>query len=72
MPDPDVTEEIEIAHAIKHKFQFSYRDQWVPQKTLFQKDRKWVKVFNKMVDEGLIMKKKTFQGYQFRWAGGFF
>lgn len=71
MRDLDTTEEVNIAHGIMHKFQYNYRDQWVPQKVLFQKDRLWVKVFNNLIAQGLIKRKKTYQGYQYKWAGRF-
>jgi hypothetical protein len=71
MQDPDTTGDIGIAHAIMHKFQYNYKDKWVAQKALFQKDRRWVRVFNRLVREGLIIRKKTYHGYQYKWAGRF-
>jgi len=69
--DPDTTDEVNIAHGIMHLFQYNYKDQWVPQTVIFKKDRKWVQVFNKLVKQGLILRKKTVQGYQYKWAGAF-
>jgi len=71
MKDPDTTAEIDIAHGIKHLFEYNYQDQWVPQTVIFKKDRHWVRVFNKLVKDGLILRKKTYHGYQYKWAGSF-
>jgi len=71
MKDPDITEEVNVSHGIMHLFQYNYKDQWVPQKVIFRQDRLWVKVFNDLVKRGLIKRKKTFQGYQYKWAGRF-
>ncbi len=71
MKDPDTTEEVQTAHAIMHMFRYSYRDRWVPQKSINQKDRLWTKVFNDLVKKGLIERKRTLSGYSYRWAGRF-
>ena len=69
--DPDLSHENKIAHEIMHMFQFSFRDKWVHQKVLFRSDRLWVKVFNDLVKQGMIVRKKTFSGFQYKWAGRF-
>jgi len=66
--DPDCSEDIEIAHHIQHLFQFTYRDDWVSEQFLVQRDRKWTQVFNKLLKLGLISRKKTFRGYQYKWS----
>ncbi len=71
MKDEDTTEEINTAHGIMQMFKYSYRNRWVPQKTIFRQDRTWIKVFNDLVKKGFIERKKTFSGYQYRWAGRF-
>jgi len=71
MEDQDTTREVQIGHAIMNQFRFNYKDSWVSDKVLYQKDRTWVKVFNKLIKDGLIKKKKTYAGYQYKWVGGF-
>ncbi len=66
--DPDCTDEIEIAHHIQHLFQYTYKQQWVDNKFLVQRNRVWTKVFNQLVKQGLIKRKRTFSGYQYQWA----
>jgi len=66
--DPDCTEEIEIAHHIQHLFQYTYKNQWTDNKFLLQRNRLWTKVFNSLVKQGLIKRKRTFHGYQYKWA----
>jgi hypothetical protein len=69
MKDPDTTDEVQIGHEIMNMFKYTYHDMWVPQKTIFRQDRKFVKVFNRLLKDGLITRKKTSAGYQYRWAG---
>lgn len=71
MKDPDVSREAATGHAIMHMFQYNYRDCWVPERAIFRQDRLWVKVFNDLVERGLIVRRKTATGYQYRWAGQF-
>ena len=71
MKDPDTTEDIKTAHAIMQMFQYNFKDQWVPQKIIYQKSRLWTKVFNDLIGKGFIKRKKTFQGYQYKWSGRF-
>ncbi len=71
MKDPDTAEDVQTAHAIMHMFQYNFKDQWVPQKAIHQKSRLWTRVFNDLVKNGLIERKKTFRGYRYRWAGRF-
>jgi len=66
--DPDTSEDIEIAHHIQHLFQFTYKNDWVAEKFLVQRNRKWTQVFNKLLQMGLIKRKRTFRGYQYKWA----
>ncbi len=65
--DPDTGDEVRIAHSIMNRFRYTYGDKWVPQKALFQKSRKHVLVFNRLVREGFIERRKTFSGYQYKW-----
>lgn len=69
--DEDCTEEINIAHAILHSFQYQYRDRWVSQKELLGRSRIWNKVFNNLIKEGLIEKKKSVSGMKYRWKAQF-
>jgi|APSaa5957512622_1039677.scaffolds.fasta_scaffold316141_1 hypothetical protein len=71
MKDPDTAKENVIAHEIMHMFQYNYKEQWVSQKIIYQRNRLWTKVFNDLLNQGLITRKKTFQGYQYKWAGLF-
>ncbi|MEM4267512.1 MAG: hypothetical protein QXK37_01640 [Candidatus Woesearchaeota archaeon] len=71
MKDPDVGKKIDYAHAIMHMFQYNYKDQWVPQAALIGRDRLWTQTFNELVKKGIIERKKTFFGYQYRWKAKF-
>jgi hypothetical protein len=71
LKDEDTTEEITLAHEIMHQFQYNYQEQWVPQKVLFGTSRRYVKVFNDLVKQGLILRRKSFSGYQYKWVGRF-
>jgi hypothetical protein len=66
--DPDCTEEIEIAHHIQQLFQCTYKDDWVAEQFLIQRNRLWTKVFNRLVKEGFIARKRTYRGYQYKWS----
>jgi predicted transcriptional regulator len=66
--DIDCTDEIEMAHHIQHLFQYNYKNQWVDNKFLLQRNRTWTKVFNNLVKMGLIKRKRTFEGYQYKWV----
>jgi len=71
MPDPDTAEEVIIAHEIMNQFRYMYKDKWVAQKALHQKNRMHTKVFNDLVSKGFIKKKKTYSGHQYKWTGVF-
>ncbi len=65
--DPDCNRKIDYAHAIMHDFKYHYKDRWVSTKELMQKDRLWQKTFNDLIKQGFIERKKTAQGYSYRW-----
>jgi methionyl-tRNA synthetase len=65
--DPDCTKKIDYAHAIMQDFRYRYKDRWVSTKELMQKDRLWQKTFNDLIKQGFIERKKTHQGYSYRW-----
>jgi len=65
--DPQVNERIDIAWGIKHMLTTHYKDRWVSDKELLGRNRLWNQVFNDMVKQGLIEKKKGFPGYKYKW-----
>lgn len=66
--DPDCTDEIEIAHHIQHLFQYTYKNQWVDNKFLMQRNRVWTKVFNHLIKLDFIERKRSFPGYKYKWS----
>ena len=69
--DPDCTKKIDYSHAIMLEFRYNYRNRWVSTKELMQKDRLWQQAFNDLVKKGFIERKKTYQGYSYRWKARF-
>ncbi|MFH1848550.1 MAG: hypothetical protein ABH879_00010 [archaeon] len=63
----DTSKKVDYAHAIMQQFKFQYKDRWVSEKELRQKDRLWTKTFSELVKQGFIEKKKSFLGNQYRW-----
>jgi hypothetical protein len=60
-------QETEYAHAIMHMFRYNYGNAWAPEAFILGRDRVWNKVFNDLLKQGLIERRKTFHGYQYRW-----
>ena len=65
--DPDTSEKVRLAHEIQHFFMYNYKDGWVSEKQLKYHNRKHNAVFNELVKRGFIERKKTEQGYRYRW-----
>jgi len=68
MKDPDCTEKINIAHAIRQHFRYQYKEQWVSEQYLKGRSRLWTQVFNDFLKQGLIEKKKSKDGNKYRWV----
>lgn len=50
-----------------HMFRYKYRNEWAPDSIFNNKSRKWVQVFNQLVDKGLIEKRRKYPGYEYKW-----
>ncbi|MBU0461969.1 MAG: hypothetical protein KJ574_05265 [Nanoarchaeota archaeon] len=55
------------AHEILHEFRYNIHEQWVDQAWINKHDRLWISVFNTLVKQGLIEKKKVKTEYKYRW-----
>ena len=62
--------ELAIAE-IMHMFRFTYRDEWAPGHIFDGKNRTWVAAFNDLVKQGFIERKKSDNGYNYRWVPRF-
>jgi hypothetical protein len=65
--DPDTSERVKLAHEIQQFFMYSYKDGWVSEKQLKYHNRRHNAVFNELVNRGFIERKKTDDGYRYRW-----
>ncbi len=65
--DPDTAEDVILAHEIKNFFKYNYSDRWVSESQMKNHSRQHNKVFNKLVREGFIARKKTWNGYSYKW-----
>mgnify|MGYP001573038010 CR=1 FL=1 len=66
------TAEKELAMAeIMHMFRYQYRDEWAPGHIFDGRSRVWVAVFNDLIKQGFIERKKAESGFQYRWAAQF-
>ncbi len=54
-------------HEIQQLFRYHYKDDWVSQAFINQHDRLWIQAFNDLVKEGFIQRKKTANGFIYRW-----
>jgi len=52
---------------IMHIFRFSYKDEWAPGHIFDGKSRVWVAVFNNLIKQGFIERKKFENGHKYRW-----
>jgi len=59
---------LEYAHEIQQMLRYRYKDEWVPEKLFVGKSRLWMQVFNDLVNEGFILRKKEYPGYKYKWA----
>ena len=66
MKDPDVSEKVILAHEIQNFFRYR-RGKWISEKELKNHNRAHNQVFNELVARGFIERKKSFQGYRYRW-----
>lgn len=62
---------LNYAHEIQHLFRYHYKNDWVDQSFINQHDRLWIQTFNDLVKQGFIERKKTVDGYNYRWAAKF-
>ncbi len=65
--DPESDEKMNIAWGIKHLFTTQYKNRWIPDKEILGQSRLWTQVFNNMVKQGFIERKKGFPGYKYKW-----
>ncbi len=59
---------LDIAHEIQQLFRYNYTYRWADQSFINQHSRQWIQVFNELVKERFIEKKKAPQGYNYRWS----
>lgn len=71
MKDDQVTEKLDYAHAIMQMFRYNYGNTWAPEAFILGRGRLWTQVFNDLVKQGIIERRKTFHGYQYRWKAAF-
>ena len=71
--EKDTREQVKLnyAHEIQQIFRYQYKDGWVDQSFINQHDRVWIQTFNKLVKEGFIEKKKSINGYRYKWNATF-
>ena len=62
---------IDQAHGIQQMFQYQYKDQWCSQAFINSHSRQWIQVFNELVKEGFIEKKKGSEGHRYKWAAAY-
>ena len=60
-------QKLDLAHEIQQLFRYQYKDQWCSQAFINTHSRIWIQVFNLLLKEGFIEKKKTLQGNNYRW-----
>ncbi|MFQ5474562.1 MAG: hypothetical protein ACE5DM_01870 [Candidatus Nanoarchaeia archaeon] len=60
-------EKSQKAHEILHEFRCNLQDIWVSQSWINKHDRLWISVFNELVSQGLIEKKKSRGQFAYRW-----
>ena len=59
------------AHEIQHIFRYMYKHVWVSQSFINKHDRLWIKTFNELVSQGLIQRKKSSNGFVYKWAAAY-
>ena len=65
--DPDTSSKIVLAHEIQQYFMYTMGDNWVSEKEMKNHSREHNQVFNELVKQGFIERKKTWNGFQYRW-----
>ena len=55
------------AAEIMHMFKYFYKDEWAPDNIFNGKTRIWIHVFNELVKQGFIERKKFPRGYKYKW-----
>lgn len=56
---------------IMYLFRYFYHDRWTPGNIFDGKSRIWVQSFNDLIKEGLIKRKKTRFGFQYKWQAAY-
>ena len=56
---------------IMYMFRYYPRHEWVPGHLFDGKPRAWVAVFNDLIKQGFIERKKSESGFVYRWAAAF-
>lgn len=54
---------------VMYMFRYLYKDKWAPENIFNGKPRIWIKAFNNLVEQGYILKRKKYPGYEYKWAG---
>lgn len=66
--DPDCNEKIDCAHGIQQMFMYQHRkDAWLSEKITVGRSRIWNQTFHKLRKDGFIERRKTKDGFQYRW-----
>ncbi|HII72426.1 TPA: hypothetical protein HA265_06750 [Candidatus Woesearchaeota archaeon] len=65
--DPDTSKKMELAHQIQQSFLYNFGNRWVGEKELKYQSREHNQVFNELVRRGFIERKKTWNGYSYKW-----
>ncbi|MBR9700110.1 hypothetical protein GOV09_06645, partial [Candidatus Woesearchaeota archaeon] len=58
-------------HEIQQIFRYHYKDEWVNQAFINSHSRLWIQAFNDLVKQGFIQRKKTGEGYKYKWIAAF-
>jgi hypothetical protein len=64
-------QKLDYAHNIQQLFRYHYNNEWVSQNFINQHDRLWVQTFNDLVKQDFIERKKTTNGYVYRWNAAY-
>ena len=65
----DLEKKKEKCHAeIMYLFRYTYKHKWAPDHIFDGKSRLWIQTFNKLVKKGFIKRRKSYPGYEYKWA----
>jgi hypothetical protein len=64
-------EQEQAAAEIMHMFRYFYKDEWAPENIFDGKTRAWIQVFNSLIKQGMITRRKSHNSYEYKWAGVF-